>query len=222
MNLLLNGCSFVDNYYYKIHYDRLLSASTVNLAKPGSSNRRIIRTTVDHVEHNPVDFVIIGLSFYDRQEGPFKLRAKDPWVSYNVQGMQAMFAEPEDFESTVEQKLIGDYITSRYRYDINEHYLEQLYLDLQMFAGYLRSKRIGFCVYNTCDRHHRNINLGPEFVPLDFVSNQFLSESGCQPYEKDLDLPVNARHFYGEDVILLVEYLVEHIKRNQLIGSRTS
>jgi hypothetical protein len=175
---------------------------------------------VDYVEHNPVDLVILGLSFYDRQESPLK-RSADPWVSYNSQGMQAMFAEPSDFESPVEHKLLGDYILSRYRYDINEHYLDQLYLDLKMLAAYMKQRGIALCVYNTCDRHHRPVDLGPEFVPFDFIGNQFLTDNGCRSWEKDIELPPNARHFYEKDVIVLVEYLVNYIKQKDLLGSRT-
>ena len=101
MNVLLNGCSFMDNYFYKQHFNKLLNANTVNIARAGSSNRRIIRTTVEHIERNPVDLVVIGLTFYDRQESPLVSRA-DPWVSYNSQGMQAQFASADDFASTVE------------------------------------------------------------------------------------------------------------------------
>lgn len=209
MNVLVNGCSFMDSYYYREHFNQLLNANTVNIARAGSSNRRIIRTTVDYIESNPVDLVILGLTFYDRQESPLVDRA-DPWVSYNSQGMQAQFASTEDFTSTVEHKLVDDYVKSRYRFDINEHYREQLYLDLRMLAAYLRERGIKFCIFNTCDTHLYE-NLGPGFVPFTFIGNVFLEQQGSQCMEQDKDLPINARHHYGEDVIILVKYLVNYI-----------
>jgi hypothetical protein len=205
----------MDSYYYGQHLNRLLSANTVNLAKPGSSNRRIIRTTVDYIEQNPVDLVILGLTFYDRQESPFKVDKEDPWVSYNSQGMQAVFSDPADFSSTTEHKLVGDYILSRYRYDINEHYLDSLYLDLRMLAGYLRNKGIEFCIFNTCDKHHKNIDLGLGFVPFSFIGNEYLEQNGSVCMEQDKDLPFNARHHYGDDVIILVKYLLDYINDNR-------
>jgi len=203
----------MDSYYYGKHFNRLLNATTVNLAKPGSCNRRIIRTTVDYIEQNPVDLVILGLTFYDRQESPMANKA-DPWVSYNSQGMQAVFSNPEDFLHITEHKLLGDYILSRYRYDINEHYLDALYLDLKMLAAYLREKSIKFCIFNTCDRHHRVVDLGPGFIPFSFIGNEYLEQNGSICMEQDQDLPLNARHHYGEDVIILVKRLLEYIDNN--------
>ena len=209
MNVLLNGCSFMDNYFYKQHFNKLLNANTVNIARAGSSNRRIIRTTVEHIERNPVDLVVIGLTFYDRQESPLVSRA-DPWVSYNSQGMQAQFASADDFASTVEHKIVDDYVKSRYKFDINQHYRDQLYLDLKMFASYLRENSIKFCIFNTCDTHLHE-NLGEGFVPFTFIGNIFLEQQGSQCMEQDKDLPTNARHHYGEDVIILVQHLLGFI-----------
>jgi hypothetical protein len=199
----------MDSYYYGVHFSQLLNARTVNIARAGSSNRRIIRTTVEYIEHNPVDLVILGLTFYDRQESPLVDRA-DTWVSYNSQGMQAQFASSEDFANTVEHKMIDDYVKSRYRFDINPHYIEQLYLDLRMLASYLRERGIKFCIFNTCDTHLYE-SLGKGFVPFTFVSNTFLEQQGSRCMEQDKDLPVNARHHYNEDVIILVRYLVNFI-----------
>jgi hypothetical protein len=210
----------MDNYYLTEHFTRELPATVINLAKPGSSNRRIIRTTVDYLEEHSVDFVILGLTFYDRQEGPFLTLPKPRegvWVSYNNQGFQGTFISSSDFDSSVEHRLTEDYVKSRYRYDIGRAYLEQLYLDLRLFAGYMRNRATGFCVFNTCDRHHYTVNLGKEFVPFDFISNEYLSENGCECYEKDRDLPPNARHYYSKDVKILVDYLIDYIGRNSLL-----
>jgi hypothetical protein len=209
MNVLINGCSFMDSYYYREHFNTLLKANTVNIARAGSSNRRIIRTTVEYIEQNPVDLIVLGLTFYDRQESPLIDRT-DPWVSYNSQGMQAQFADAKDFTSTVEHKLVDDYVKSRYCYDINRHYIDQLYLDLRMLVAYLRELGIKFCIFNTCDTHLHE-NLGPGFVPFTFIGNIFLEQQGSKCMEQDKHLPINARHHYGEDVIILVKKLLEFI-----------
>jgi len=217
MNVLVNGCSFMDSYFYTRHFDQLLGARTVNLARPGSSNRRIIRTTVEYIERNPVDLVVLGLTFYDRQESPLKPQHANPWVSYNSQGMQAQFASAEDFDSSTEHKMVDDYVKSRYRFDINQHYMEQLYLDLKLLASYLRERSIEFCIFNTCDRHHQNVKLGPGFVPFTFIGNEYLEQNGSVCMEQDRNLPLNARHHYGEDVIMLVQYLVKFINDNRTV-----
>jgi hypothetical protein len=212
MNILINGCSFMDSYHYQNQFGQLLGGSAVNIARAGSSNRRIVRTTVEYIEQNPVDLVVLGLTFYDRQESPLKPQHVSPWVSYNSQGMQAQFASADDFSSSTEHKLVDDYVKSRYRFDINQHYVEQLYLDLKLLASYLRERSIEFCIFNTCDRHHQNVNLGAGFVPFTFIGNEYLEQNGSVCMEQDKDLPANARHHYGEDVIILVRYLVDHIK----------
>lgn len=202
----------MDSYYYKQHFDKLLTANTVNIARAGSSNRRIIRTTVEYINNNPVDLVVMGVTFYDRQESPLIDRA-DPWVSYNSQGMQAQFASAADFDSTAEHKMVDDYVRSRYRFDINTHYIEQLYLDLRMLAAYLKQQGIKFCIFNTCDRHLHE-SLGAGFVPFTFVGNVFLEQQGSMCMEQDKNLPINARHHYNEDVIILVKRLIEFIDDN--------
>jgi hypothetical protein len=209
--ILLNGCSFMDNWYYA---DYLKPA--VNLAKPGSCNRRIIRTTVDYIEQNPVDTVILGLTFYNRQESPFKEAKSDPWVSYNSQGIQAVFSDPADFNSLTEYKLIDDYVLSRYRYDINQHYLDSLYLDLKMFSSYLRERSIKYCIFNMCETHHKNVKLGPGFVPFDFIGNNYLENNKVSYMDQDELLPTNARHHYGKDAIILIDYLIKFINDNKV------
>ena len=203
----------MDSYYYREHFNTLLKANAVNIARAGSSNRRIIRTTLDYIENNPVDLVVLGLTFYDRQESPLKPDHTDPWVSYNSQGIQAQFANLADYGSTTEYKLVDDYVKSRYRYDINSHYIEQLYLDLRMLAAYLREQGIKFCIFNTCDTHLHE-SLGAGFVPFTFIGNVFLEQQGSRCMEQDKDLPINARHHYNEDVIILVKRLIEFIDDN--------
>jgi hypothetical protein len=210
MNILINGCSFMDNYYYQEQFGRLLGGKATNIARAGSSNRRIVRTTIEYIDQNLVDLVVMGLTFYDRQESPLVVDRTDPWVSYNSQGMQAQFASSADFASTVEHKIVDDYVKSRYQFDINHHYRDQLYLDLKMLSAYLRENNIKFCIFNTCDTH-LDKNLGTGFVPFTFIGNIFLEQHGAMCMEADRDLPLNARHHYGEDVIMLVNYLVDQL-----------
>jgi hypothetical protein len=106
MKMLINGCSFMDNFHYTQHFKDVMGASVTNIARPGSCNRRILRTTMDYVENNDVDFVLLGLTFYDRQESPF-VNKSDPWVSYNSQGIQAVFSNVDDYESPAEYQILS-------------------------------------------------------------------------------------------------------------------
>ena len=58
----------VQNAYPYLLADKL-SANIVNLAKPGSGNKRIVRSVIEHVANDqPVDLVIIGWSSPGRME----------------------------------------------------------------------------------------------------------------------------------------------------------
>lgn len=223
MNILVNGCSFMDNWHYAHDLRRLLSADVINLAKPGSCNRRIIRTTVDHIQKNPVDLVIIGLTFYDRQEGPFLVQPKEReghWVSYNSQGLHGTFIESTDACEDATYKMVDDYVKDRYRFDIGPKYLEQLYLDIEMFTGYLCNKGIAYCIINMCDKHHNKEFSDPGIVPLSFIANEFMEGRGVQTVDADKSLPPNARHHYGPDTICFTEYVVDYIKKNNILYDR--
>jgi hypothetical protein len=208
----------MDNFHYIQAFKDVMSAEVTNIARAGSSNRRIIRTTVDYIDKNNVDFVLLGLTFYDRQESPF-VNKSDPWVSYNSQGIQAVFSDVNDYESPAEYQLLSRYVIDRYKYDINEHYLDALYLDLKMFTAYLKYRDIGYCIFNTCDRHHKATDLYDDagIVPFDFVANEYMEAQGCEHFYLDDDLPANARHHYSSDVIILVKHLANYIKEHKLI-----
>ena len=70
--LFLNGCSYAhawknaDELSTRLGYD-----TTVNMGLPGSSNRRIFRTTMEYLTKNTVDFAVIMLSFFERYESPW-------------------------------------------------------------------------------------------------------------------------------------------------------
>ena len=75
-NILTVGDSFtygeeLDNRdnAYPYYLAKGLKAEVVNLAKPGSGNKRMIRTTMEYISAgNPVDLVIIGWSSPGRME----------------------------------------------------------------------------------------------------------------------------------------------------------
>lgn len=220
MNILINGCSFLSNGHYKTHFKELVNADVVNLAKAGSCNRRIIRTTVDYIEQHPtVNLVILGLTFFDRQEIPilkYPKKEEGRWVSYNSRGLQGSFINRNDKLITGTYDQVDDYIQQRYRFDINEFYLDQLYTDLRLLIGYLNSREIGLCILNMCDKHHKKVSFGKSVMPLDFIANEFMETSGCRSPDEDKQLPFNARHHFEDDVLILVEYILKYIRENDI------
>jgi hypothetical protein len=233
MKLLLNGCSFSANYGVAaklgsdLGYDEF-----VNLAIGGSSNRRIIRTTVEYLEHNTVDFVLLGLTFWERQEGAFLKTQphKDNWMSYNPMGLQGLFAPPDTefvFDNT--RSSIEKYILERYRYDLNLMYLDQLMCDLVMFTAYLEQRNIKYLIFNTCELEYTNyftnfnstyqkaIDQNKRIVPLDkFVSNVYLYEKDARYAPNEAQWSPNAIHYNSEEYRHINDYLLNYIRENRL------
>ena len=81
MNILLNGCSHIEasecNKGLAEFLSEKLDATVTNIAKGGGSNHRILRTTMEYVENNEVDLVIIGWTTHERIEFAWKGKRKD-------------------------------------------------------------------------------------------------------------------------------------------------
>jgi len=99
--LVVNGCSYMAIYARGQGHIELANSlgitNTVSLAKPGSSNTRILRTTLKHSYQNTVPTLyVLGLSFLLRSELPIA-RTNDPfeghWVSFQTPHIDSAFAD---------------------------------------------------------------------------------------------------------------------------------
>jgi len=233
MKFLLNGCSFCANYYLARHLANQLGFTEFEtIAKGGRSNRQLIRSTLEYVERNPVDFVLIGLTFWDRFEGAF-LEPQldvDNWVNYRKQGTQSGYIPQEPkFNNNKNIHEIDQYIGTRYEYEINLKTIDQQMCDLVMFTAYLTSKNIKYCIYNSCETNYgvyfdtvsplyrKLIENKPGIVPLDkFISNLFLLENKATWNSVEDQWPPHAKHYDGEHYIHLNNYLLQYITQNNL------
>ena len=218
MKLLVNGDSYLANKINQDFATRLNCSELVNLASAVNSNSAIIRTTINYLESNPVEFVLIGLTFLDR----FELSVDGSnWINCGVQGVvnQTSLANID-----IEQ--LNQHIRERYKFDYQ--YLtsvEQLFCDIIMLSGYLTSKNIKFCIFNWVHTFKdfnfplkQSINRIKNIVSLDdFSANQFLHDNGVAPMAPDKDLPAFIRHHKLEYYYLLENYLYDYCVRNQLI-----
>lgn len=75
MNILINGCSHTEASECDKGLAEFLSdslnANVTNIAKGGGGNHRVLRTTMEYCESNPVDLVFIGWSTHERFEFSF-------------------------------------------------------------------------------------------------------------------------------------------------------
>ncbi len=234
MNLLLNGCSFSDNYYLvqnlakQLGYDQAIS-----LSKGGSSNRRIVRTTVEYLEtHDDIGFVLLGLTFLRRHESALVDYKKDQdrWIQYGSHGLQYHYLQETDTYKTHSLAQVEKFVQNLYDYDIDITYADQLITDLIMLSGYLKERQINHLFFNFCEYRYKDYfdNVSPRYqkiaennlhiVPLDqFNANLFLRDHGAKYAEPEARWPEYARHYNGEEYIHLNNYFMRYLENNKLL-----
>jgi hypothetical protein len=106
-HLVVNGCSFT--YCEGLRYPLLegwpkllaekLDVPLINLAKPGTGNDRIVRTTVEHIYKNPLPnpLYIIAFSHSSRREEYYRFFRGAPLNDYQ----QLHFNQPKDLTESV-------------------------------------------------------------------------------------------------------------------------
>jgi len=233
MKLLVNGCSFSANYYLANNLARQIGLdSAESIAIGGSSNRRIIRTTLEYLEqHDDIGFVLLGLSFMRRREGTFLAteKDKDNWVQYSANGIQGHFI-PADAVYKNSQTDVEQYIQDIYTYDVDIKHIDQLLCDLTMLSGYLSNRGINHLFYNFCERRYTEyftnvssqyqkiVERNPHIVPLDrFIANLFLHDLGAKYSEPEERWEPFARHYGGDEYVHLNDYFLNHMRTHNLI-----
>jgi hypothetical protein len=115
--LVVNGCSYMDYYTvgqgHKDLADRLAIPESQSIARAGTCNSRIIRTTLKHSYQSTVpSLYVIGLTFLDREELPVGKEESEfegRWVS-----VQNGFLG-SDFEDTWSQRDCDNYLDLKVR-----------------------------------------------------------------------------------------------------------
>jgi len=164
---------------------------------------------VNFILANPdVDFVIIMLTFVVRFEAPFADRIKEHegyWVSYQSHGIGPL-AQEERMPSYNQARMdrINQYIADKFVVDVSyrlSDYTERLFINLITLAGWLDSKNIRYCIFNTAEDNlqkmikgdHINqdilneIRKNKKIIDIDnFMSNQYMLDQGARINERDL------------------------------------
>ena len=120
----------------------------INLAKPGSGNRRMVRNVIEHVLGGaPVDLVIIGWSSPGRMEFADASGIYDLWPGYGG----ALFRN-DDQEWRLE---LLDYINKHH----DPSYLYTQYLiDIVMLQSFLKERNIKYLMLSTVmNEYYHNI-----------------------------------------------------------------
>ena len=227
--MLVNGCSYMTKWGVKASElgSKLGYDETVNLSLIGGSNDRCFRTTVDYILDNPVDFVIIGLTFWSRRESPWATECpiEGPWVSYGGLNLNHSQIGGMGRQLTVHQSDVDEFLKARVRVDWHQPHSERLITDLICFTGWLRSRKIGYCIFGTCDKNYdspalpepkrRAVMSDPGIIDIfNWSSNQYLYQHGVKSDDVvKVDSPLLAHYATaGHDCLndFLYNYIHDH------------
>jgi hypothetical protein len=111
--ILVNGDSFTAGEESDVAWPELIT-DTVNIAVPGASNDYILRSTVDYVDNNKVDYVIVAWTSPNRIELPNKHLTSNSYKKYGPV-VNSVFAEWDTAwaykKFLTQTKLLDKYLT---------------------------------------------------------------------------------------------------------------
>ena len=157
--LLANGCSHVAGSESSISFVQPLAEkmnmTPVNLAMPGGGNDRILRTTVNYCLTNPVDFVVIGWTTYERQEVIFN----EEWHHFGL-GRQV----PNNINNKEQLQKLFDFM-SLYCCNWNTLGLERTLVNQLALKSFLENKGIDYLFFNAWNKFYQGVQ-HPAFKEL--------------------------------------------------------
>ena len=235
--LLLNGCSYADAYRNIGDLaSRLGLKSSVNLGRPGGSNSRSFRTTLEYLSKNQdTGFVVLMLTFWGRFEAPWceHLPVEGKWISYSPHGLsplrsnlrptQSLSHDVSDINSYIKHRVsTGGWLSD---------YLDRTVIDVIMFSGWLDSMKIPYCIFHTTGLNYdidyqreefdkekyQWIKNNPRIIDLDWSSNQFMHDCGGRGYKEDQELDPRTRHYHINEHNILTDFLYNYIIDNNLL-----
>jgi len=224
--LLINGCSYTVNWNQTCREfgKKLNFENTVNLSLSGSSNDRIFRSTLEYIFKNKVDFVILALTFWDRQEAPWA--EEGTWTDYSSNGIvrPSEVASPDIYDS---------YIQDRFRYDIDNNYIDKLLNNTITFSGWLDSQNIKYLIFSSPGgyysepgflfNHYKNtieklayVRKNPRLIDGgDWSSNRYMADNGGVGEERDLE--PNIKHYNADSFNILNRFIIDYVKKHNLL-----
>ena len=154
MNILAVGDSFTygeeldaltDAYPYR--FADMINGTVVNMAKPGSGNKRMIRTVIEQVAGgNHIDLVLIGWTSAGRTEYADMDGHFDLWPGYSGR----IHAEQQPWRLE-----LLEYIN---KYHSPEYIYQQYLIDIIMMQSYLSQNNIRYIMMTTfANEYYHNI-----------------------------------------------------------------
>lgn len=230
MKLVVNGCSYVWNYAQgNGHNDlanRLGIAESESIAKLGSSNNRIIRTTLKHsYQTTEPCFYIIGLTFADREEQPIgkiQTEFEGRWLS-----IQNGFLD-QHFDGHWTQADCDRYMEIKTKIALTDNRsdkLEDLMYRVLSMINDLISRGHQVLVFQQVNDHYDqcksnakldHFNNSPYIINgLGWYAIPWQISQGARTQDDDR-IPVDIRHIHCDDYIYLNNFLENYIRKNDV------
>ena len=126
--LVVNGCSYMGCYAegqgHKDLADRLFVPECYSLAKPGTCNTRIIRTTLKHSYQATVPLLyVVGLTFLDREELPIGKEYSEfegRWINVQNDFLDC------NFENTWSQRDCDNYLNLKVKIRMINNFVDRI------------------------------------------------------------------------------------------------
>lgn len=216
--LLINGCSYTTNWTpldQKLGY-KLGHKEVVNLSIPGSSNDSIIRRTINYILEHKVDMAFVSLTFWERQEAPWAVQGT--WTDYHPNGI----LRPDE---VIDEKIYQQYINSRFKYDLDNRYVEKLLDDVILLSGWLTSSGIKHLIfssphsfklsvteYNLLKNKLEYIRSNASIIDLEHWSaNQYMHDQGGKWHEFDSNVAPDIRHYTSKSYTILNKFIIDYL-----------
>jgi len=229
--LISNGCSYMDVYAQgNGHHELSVKLKILNsgsLAKPGSCNNRIIRTTLkdSYLTKTPT-FYVVGLSFTNRHEIPVATPQdfEGRWV--NSRGILHEEKYYEHFWTTADTIKINDLFIKSEVYAKEDILEDLMYRILSMIVD-LKTRGHQVVVFQQPKEYSDELLDKQKFIPLKNHVNiinglswsalNWQRQQGIKFNPKDKNLPEFAHHPLPGEHSSLNEFLFEYITKNRLI-----
>lgn len=215
MNKLLlgNGCSHVAGSESTSsvidHLGEIMSVPTLNIATPGGSNDRVLRTTIDACLTHDVGLVVVGWSTHERMEFVFD----SDWEMFGFGRVASRYHNREQL-----QKLF-DYM-SLYCCDWDGPGIERTLTSQLSLQCFLESRGIDYVFFNAWNHLPENYQ-SPKKDQLNLDKYYKPHEAIYEKYEKLMPEHYSAMH-HGDHVVqkLIAEELYEHAIRPRLVDQQ--
>jgi hypothetical protein len=181
-----------------------LSANLVNLARPGSGNKRMIRHVIDHVASGqPIDLVVVGWSSPGRMEFADEDGFFDIWPGYSGN----MFKREQPWR--VE---LLEYINRHH----NEEWLYRQFLsDVVLLQSFLKDHNIQYVMCKTVGNEYYHTEFFTKMIPVARLidTDNFLGWPNAGMSEWTFNTPQGPNgHFLEAGHQLVANQVYEHIR----------